>query len=215
MPESSNEVMEFAGKILKMVQDGTLEPKKLSEDQRRVCVRWMYHDTHSYTAAEIGGILQVSSQTIYRDIKIINDDPIYSKLIIDEIQVVNKLVRVAEFASGRLLRLSKYKEAWSVLKECSEMLQSLGYMKKAAVEIDIGENFLSFLNSYKMKKEIAQSESDSNELPELSKEPNPVKKIIEGELIDLSDGRHAEDKDNDGRESVPMEPDSGKIHPEE
>lgn len=129
--------------MLKQIQEGQLDSATLSDDKRRVCVKYLMFEQAS--VARMAEMLKVSVATIKRDRKKIREDNGIEGLVIDEQDLVHDLIETAENAVQKLTAQGKHRDAWAVKKELIEMLQTLGYINKEPISIEGNLNFLEVL----------------------------------------------------------------------
>lgn len=147
--DETKKISLLAVAIITKIQNKTFDPDELSDIHRRLCVRFlMYQTAKAYTLFEIAELFQVSRATVIRDKKIIRTEGAMAQLVLDESEIAIELKESAEKYATLLEKNGKYKDAWTVLKENMEMMQSLGYIKKAATEINMVGDFISFLNRF-------------------------------------------------------------------
>ena len=127
----------MAAQFLAQIQNGNLNPQDLDENKRRLCVAHLLHDGR-LTQYEIAAMLGVCTRTVLRDKKYILEQNAVTMLAIDEADIVVQTAREADFAIARLKGDKKYKEAWTVWKECVEKLQEFGYLKKVPQQHVVG-----------------------------------------------------------------------------
>ncbi len=120
--------------FLKKISDKQLEPKQLTRHQRRLCVRYLLTE-RKHTQQEIASILGVVESVITNDKRKIMEQNVWMVDNIDERQVAVDLAITADVASARLFRKGKEKEAFDVMRQAVDVLQSLGYLKRTAIEI--------------------------------------------------------------------------------
>ena len=121
--------------LLKLIQEQKLDPVLLTSHQRRICIRFLLQDK-KYTPQEIADILKVHNTTVYRTKEKIQKQNMWMLEEIDERKFALDLIQTAISASSRLFRQNKNKDAWQVEKECVEMLQSLGFIKRKPIAFE-------------------------------------------------------------------------------
>lgn len=126
----------LAASYLTRIRDGKLDPKLLSDDQRRICVEFMIHDG-KFSSYEMGQILGVSIRTITRDRRKIHEGNEISALVIDEAHYAQEMIDYADDYAVKLAKEKKYRDAWEVRRECAAMLQSMGFIKKISPDLNI------------------------------------------------------------------------------
>ncbi len=119
---------------LSQISKNLIDPKQLTRHQRRICVRYLLND-RKHTQQEIAAILGVAESQISRDKRRIMEQNAWMAENIDERQVAVELARAGEAATARLFRKGKEKEAFEVQAKTIDVLQSLGYLKRAPVEL--------------------------------------------------------------------------------
>lgn len=144
----------FAIEMLSKIQSGHLDPTTLTQSHRRLCLRVMLHQ-HTFTTQEMADILAVDRTTIWKDKKFLYGQSSMAQLMIDEVEIARDMMEHAEFAASRLDLQKKYKDAWTVRKECIEKLQTLGYVKEVAKKID-----LTFFDVLELVCNQRESEND-------------------------------------------------------
>lgn len=126
----------FAPRLLKQISDKQIDPEQLTPHQRRICVRSLLEE-EKYTQNEIAAILHVNFRVISKDAKKIEEQNAWMfDVMVNEPQLIVRTILSAKNKAARLCRQGKYKEAWTVEKECIELLQTLGYVKKKPMELD-------------------------------------------------------------------------------
>lgn len=138
--------------LLGLIAKQKIEPQQLTKHQRRVCVRYLLQDM-KHTQTEIATILKTTCATVTRDKQQIIKQNAWYVDDIDEKKWVVDLIQTAEVAAARLFRNGKHKEAFDVKVKCIEMLQSLGYITKKPLEVDLTAQ-LSFQELLKHASEI-------------------------------------------------------------
>ena len=133
---TSQRTTPLAIRILQRIQAKEILPSSLSEDQRRICVRYLI-SIDKYENTQIADILDVSEATIYRDKRRIKQDVTFESIMIDEASVAADIIECAEKNYIRLTLEKKFKDAWIVKKECVELLQSMGFIRKVQPDINI------------------------------------------------------------------------------
>lgn len=131
--------------VIRSIQNGTLEPKSLTSDDRRRCVEHLTGE--GYSVVEIAEIFNVRERTIARDraairkSNAIHQDP---KLVTE---CVGQLVHQAETAINRIRRVTRErgvpasaridgeKACWVIANQLTARLQALGYLPTAAQQI--------------------------------------------------------------------------------
>ncbi len=131
--------------LLKGIQQGTIDTQSLSAETRRVCVEHLLAE--AYGASEIAEILKVSTRTIQRDQKQIQEQNALQRdpKLVD--QFVGKTFLLMTHSMGRLHRLARNKAnsassrieaemgAWRIHMDTVRLLQRLGFLPEAAREI--------------------------------------------------------------------------------
>ena len=129
----SDKTLQYATDILSKIQSKQIDPDQLTTEQRRIVVRFLFHD-RKMTKTEMAEVLKVARSTIYEDRKAIDREEVGATFIVDEIEMVKDLVSSAEVAIARLFRKGKEKEAFDVQDKLIDRLQTLGYVKRVAQE---------------------------------------------------------------------------------
>ena len=120
--------------LLNLISQKKLDPSQLTPHQRRICVRFLLQEG-KHAQHEIAAILKVREQVISKDKKKIRAQNTWMLDEIDERKIAVGILRSAELFAARLSRGGKYRDAWAVQKECVEVLQNLGYLKRAPIEL--------------------------------------------------------------------------------
>jgi len=131
--------------LVKAVQSGQIGAKSLPKEHRQTCVEYLTNE--GYSSGEISEILKVSPRTIRRDRERIRQD---NAVILDADftgRHIGLLVQRSQHAVENLTRLFKEKncpanvradaiqKTWTITKELSQMLQSIGYLPNAALNV--------------------------------------------------------------------------------
>lgn len=152
----SNEKYDSVLSTIQAIKDGRLNPKVLSEIERRECVEVLSGE--GLTQPQIAEILKISDRTVRRDLEAIdyrnelNPDVSLAKRIIGNMFQKamahhRYLMRLARNANGGISEKSQAEFlAWRVLKEMVEKMQSLGYLPMRPQEIS-GDLFHHFDDS--------------------------------------------------------------------
>lgn len=135
-PPPAQKAIPLAIAILNNIISGSIKAEEISQDHRQLCVRHMMH-LGTYTIYEMTTLLKVSRATIIRDRKTIREGNETAQVAINEEQIADELLEAADYAIAKLNKQGKHKDAWTVRKECVEMMQSMGYIKKAAVNLNV------------------------------------------------------------------------------
>lgn len=156
-------VMEFGIYLLNEIKSKAIDPKQLTDEKRRLCVYVMMVQ-QTFTIDDMAAIMNCHRNTISRDKKIIREENgTAGTFVIDENELANELIEQANHAIMKLNSAKKYRDAWIVKKECAEMLQSLGYVKRVEQKFSL-RGAISLM-------EVLDSEQSSNE-PEEPKRRN-------------------------------------------
>ncbi len=156
-PEMSKKVIPLAFALLKNIESGTQDPKELSTEKKMLCVQFMIQQ-HSYTVFEMATLMQVTRCTIYNYKKKMYQEDALSQLVIDESTIALEMLETAQHASAKLMKQNKFKDAWTVRKECLEMLQSLGYVKRVEQKLNI-KGSVDLLGILNLEADIRTKES--------------------------------------------------------
>lgn len=119
--------------LLQRISNKQLDPKVLTPAQRRICVRFLLLEK-KHAQHEIAAILMVREQVISKDKKKIQEQNKWVLDDLDEEKIATEIISTAEIASSRLFRQGKNKDAWNVQREAVDVLQTLGYLKRAPIE---------------------------------------------------------------------------------
>jgi predicted DNA-binding protein YlxM (UPF0122 family) len=131
--------------LVRDLQSGRISATSLSTEARQVCVEYLGNE--GYSVGEIAEVLKISIRTIHRDRDQIKSAHavVFTPDIVE--QQVGQLVQHADQAIQRLRRIAREKDCphaarveavrstWTVVKELTEKLQSLGYLPTAAHQI--------------------------------------------------------------------------------
>lgn len=153
--------LDQAPEIIKKIQDGSLHPKSITDQQRRICVRFLLH-VKDYEQNDVAGLLKISPSTVTRDKKKLVQEDAWILSEMDDRTLAVQMIQTADKAAARLFRKGREREAWTVLRECVELLQSLGHVKKQATEIKGDFSFVSFLNEIASRKRNGYADKDGN-----------------------------------------------------
>ncbi|MFC1806083.1 hypothetical protein ACFL09_03790 [Planctomycetota bacterium] len=131
--------------IIRGIRSGAIVPSSLGRESRRACVEHL--TAEGYSTVEIAEILVTSERTIRRDRAAIRSahaverDPALVR------EMVGHMVRQAAVALSRIRRAVRQQDAkpgeridaeracWSIVKDLVGMLQKLGYLPTAPVEV--------------------------------------------------------------------------------
>jgi len=131
--------------LVRDLQSGRISATSLSTEARLVCVEYLGNE--GYSVGEIAEVLKISIRTVHRDREQIKAAHAVSFTPDMVEQQVGQLVQHADQAIQRLRRIAREKNCppaarveavrgtWTVVKELTELLQSLGYMPTAAHQI--------------------------------------------------------------------------------
>lgn len=158
---------------LKHIREGSINPKDIPARQRQLCVAYLRLE--GYTQIEISEIFKVNRITIIRDEKIIRKG--YKKLI-DELDVkaiAGELIATASQLISKAVRKEDYGLAWRIRSELITKLQSLGFLPKAAEQVNIHMN--SFVDLMRFAENL-----ESEEIPDT--------KRIESSIIEEKTENH-------------------------
>ena len=135
--------------ILRLLSEKKLDPEKINAHQRRICVRFLLQQK-KHTQVEIATILHVHESDVSRDKRKIQNENAWMLDELDERKIAIEIIHTAELASAMLFRNGKPKDAFDVESRMIDVLQTLGYLKRAAIEfkgqIDLQE-ILKLANS--------------------------------------------------------------------
>jgi len=131
--------------LTRQLHDGEISAANLTKESRITCVEYL--TSEGYSSAQVAEILKVSTRTIYRDKKCVRDRNAVACSPDFTAKQVGQLMFTANQAVGNLTRLIKEKDCpsnvrvdaiyktWTIIKELSQMLQSIGYMPNATLNI--------------------------------------------------------------------------------
>lgn len=105
----------------------------INTHQRRMCVRFLLQQK-KHTQVEIATILHVPEEYVSRDKKRIQEQNSWMLDELDERKIAIEIIHTAELASAMLFRNGKPKDAFDVESKMIDVLQTLGYLKRAAIE---------------------------------------------------------------------------------
>lgn len=131
--------------LVRDLQSGRISATSLSTEARQICVEYLGNE--GYSVGEIAEVLKISIRTIYRDRDQIRVSHAISftpdmverqagQLVQHAEQAIQRLRRIArEKACPHAVRVEAVRSTWTVVKELTEKLQSLGYLPTAAHQI--------------------------------------------------------------------------------
>lgn len=131
--------------LIQRIKAGQTAPTSLGAEERRRCVEVLR--VEGYTIPEIAQILKRNEKTIRRDIEKIRDehalnpDPHLARRLVGEVvqdadASINRLRRIArETGASPLERATAESMAWKVRRDCTQLLQSLGYLPRTPMGI--------------------------------------------------------------------------------
>ena len=120
---------------LKRLREGQLRPGDINTYERRVCVAYLRLE--GYTQDEIAEIFGVCRRTIARDERANRKS--LAKLVDDlEVRsVAGGLIGWASHLTAKAIKDKDFGLAWRVQREIVADLQSLGFLPKAAEQLDV------------------------------------------------------------------------------
>lgn len=145
-PEGTGERQSSALSLIRDIKNGLVNTKNLSADDRRACVAHLTGEGASL--AEIAEILQISERTVARDRRSIRESNAVEKSPSFTKEVIGRILLEADNVIARLRRATRDKETaasakvdaelgvWSVTREFSQLLQSLGYLPSSPQEMN-------------------------------------------------------------------------------
>lgn len=148
--------LQSGARLLELISEQKISPEQLTPHQRRLITRCMLHDK-KWTQTEIAETLQVHRITISRYVAKIREQDSWMLDDIDVRKIAIGMIQDAEFASTRLFRSEKYKEAWTVKKELVELLQNLGYVRSEPAQIN---GFVALQEIFKLAASNKPTKSD-------------------------------------------------------
>lgn len=161
----SKKVLPLAVALLNNIQSGEIDPKELSTEKKILCAQFMIQ-LQSYTVVEMANILQVDRTTIYNYKKKMYQEDALSQLVIDESVIALEMIETAQHVSAKLMSEKKYKDSWTVKRECIDMLQSLGYVKRVEQKLNVrgSIDLLAILNvEYDLREKESPDNGDEND----------------------------------------------------
>lgn len=159
-PEMLKKTLPLAVALLTDIQSGALDPNTLSTEKKTMCVQFMILQ-QSYTVQEMANLLQVSRVTIYNYKKNLYQENSLAQLVIDEATIALEMIETAQHAAAKLMSQKKYKDAWTVRRECLEMLQTLGYVKKVEQKLNV-KGSIDLLHVLGIEADLRNGESPDN-----------------------------------------------------
>ena len=126
----------IAVRLLQEIQSKSRQASSLTEEQRRICLRYLM-SLDKYENREMAEILDIGEATLYRDKRKIKQDVLFDTIMIDEADFARDIIECADNIFIRLTLQKKHRDAWTVKKECAELLQSMGYIKKIQPDLNI------------------------------------------------------------------------------
>ena len=145
--------------LLSKIQSKTILASSLTIAQRQACVRHLWQDG-TVTDYDMARILEVAERTIRGDKKKLREGHQLSDLVIDEGDIAQDLIHEANVACAKLRKAGKWDKAFDVRDKCIERLQSMGFIKKVAKDINI-KGSLSILEVLDLEHELSSAESGS------------------------------------------------------
>lgn len=158
---TGQKVSAMAIAMLSNIQNQTLDPDTLSEDQRIICTRHLLHEG-KYTHYEIANVLGVCERTIARYKKKIRRGTEMAALVIDEAEFAQDLIEDAHLCSAKLRKAGKYKDAFEVVTKLLDALQSMGIVKKVAEKLNL-KGQLSLLEVLEVDRRSRESQDTGDE----------------------------------------------------
>jgi len=184
--------------IIQEIKDGLRDPKSLPKEDRQQCVEVCILE--GYSQIQITQLLRCNEKTVRRDIIDIRAKNALTPNVEFVKQVVGELYSKGINHHGYLMRLARSKEAsvsekvqaeyaaWKVLKDLSEILQSVGYLPLRPQEI-VGDLFhhideqslgKSFQDARKALTDVIDVAQQCGTLtPELQENVNSLRQRVE------------------------------------
>lgn len=157
-------VKPLAVALLEDIKRGVTLPETLSTEKKMLCVQFLIQQ-QEHTVVEMAHFMNVDRNTIYRYKKKLFEEDALFQLVLDESTIALEMIESANHSIAKLMKDRKYKDAWTVRRECIEMLQSLGYVKRVEQKLNIkGQiNLLQILEVEKDLRDKAPDNGDEQE----------------------------------------------------
>ncbi len=136
--------------VIQDIKDKKRDPKMLSKEERQECVAALLLE--GYTASQIAQVLSRSEKTIKRDLEELRDKNSLSPNIELTKKLIGDMMMKSSMHHAYLMRLARKPDgtisekaqsefmAWRIVRESTELLQSLGYLPLRPKEI-VGDIF--------------------------------------------------------------------------
>ncbi len=174
-PESSEQPVLS---LIQQIKDGTVKPSTLNKEHRQQCVEVLLLE--GYSVSQIAQVVDRSEKTIRRDLAEVRvrnalaPNPELAK------QLVGNLLMKSEVHQAALMRLARAKDgavaerahaeylAWKIVKETTEILQSLGYLPLKPQQV-VG-SFMHHLSSEGGESSLEKTEQTILEIGTVAKD---------------------------------------------
>jgi len=121
--------------ILQQLQSKAINAKKLKPRQRALCVRYLTAEM-KYSQQDIAGLIGITRETVSRIQKGNREQDSWMLTETDEREIAVDLIQKADALFTMLVKQGRYKDAWNVLREKIETLQSMGFYSKVPLKIE-------------------------------------------------------------------------------
>lgn len=160
-------------KIIKQIQDGTIDAAKLPKEIRQVCVECLL--AQFWPISKLAAFLKKDDRTIQRDKKEIEQRNSEKPSIEYSLELISELMRKANATQEQLMALAREDGAsvqeksqaafylWKAIQEQMKLLQSLGYLPEQPMKIQASITQESTRDVAKLKEELAEAEKIINE----------------------------------------------------
>ncbi len=160
-------------KIIKQIQDGTLDVEKLPKEMRQTCVECLL--AQFWPVSKIAAFLKKDDRTIQRDKKEIEQRNSEKPSIDYALELISELMRKANATQEHLMSLAREDGAsvqeksqaafylWKAIQEQMKLLQSLGYLSEQPMKIQANITQETTKDTTKLKEELAEAEKIVNE----------------------------------------------------
>ncbi len=179
--------------LLQQLKDGSVNPSTLTREQRRQCVEALFLE--GYSVPQIAQVVEKSEKTIQRDMadirvkNALNPSPELAK------QLIGDLIVRTEAHHARLTRIAGSSDAsaaekaqatflaFRVIRERTELLQSLGYLPKRPAQAEV----VHHLDMEGDDRPIEAAERSVLEILEIAAETGGLSPEVAKQLPDLQE----------------------------
>jgi len=155
-------------KIIKQIQDGTLDAEKLPKEIRLACVECLL--AQFWPISKIAAFLKKDDRTIQRDKKEIEQRNSEKPSVEYSLELISELMRKANATQEHLMALAREDGAsvqeksqaafylWKAIQEQMKLLQSLGYLSEQPMRIQANITQEAPRDIAKLKEELVEAE---------------------------------------------------------